>query len=351
MSKDTVTIVIVGLNFGAHIVEQLAGEVPGHNVRLVGLCDLDHAKAKALAAKHGNLRVYDSIDAILTDPEVDAVGLYTGPNGRAALLQKIIRTGKDVMTTKPFEYDVAAAAAVLEEARRLGRVIHLNSPNPGGSPDLSVIHKWEEQFDLGTPVAARGETWTYYRDEADGSWYDDPERCPVAPIFRIGIYLINDMVNILGRARQVGVLQSRMFTGRPTPDNAQLAIEFESGAVANIFASFCVRDGDHYRAGLTVNYERGTVYRNVGAQRTVNDGEGCELGVVVNEKMWAPRQLAAEATVVTNSGDYDWAGFAAAVRREPDAPTYDPEHILEPLRIVNAMAKAAMSGKVELVER
>jgi len=294
------------------------------HVQLVGLCDLDRAKAEALAQKHGGLPVYDDLDAVLAASDIDGVGLYCGPSGRAALLSKIINAGKHVMTTKPFEIDVAAAGAVLAEARALGRVIHLNSPNPGISPDLAIIAKWREQFDLGMPVAARAETWTHYRDQADGSWYDDPAKCPVAPVFRLGIYMINDLVRIFGRARRVSVLQSRLFTKRPTPDNAQLAIEFESGALANVFASFCVRDGDHYRDGAILNFERGTIYRNVGPER----GESlCELNVVVNDGDWEPRRIAAQAAVDMRSGLYDWAGFAAAVRGDADAPAYDVEEI------------------------
>lgn len=341
-----VSIVIVGLNFGRHIVEELTCDGGNPHVNIVGLCDLDREKAEKLAAEYGGLKVYDSLDAVLADPEVEAVGLYTGPNGRAKWLSAIINAGKDVMTTKPFELDAAAATAVLEEARKLGRVIHLNSPNPGISPDMAVVQAWREKYDLGAPVAARAEVWTHYREEADGGWYDDPEKCPVAPVFRLGIYLINDLIRVFGRAKRVGVMGTRLFTGRPTPDNGQLSIEFENGALINIFASFCVRDGDHYRNGLTLNFERGTVYRNVGPQRGT---AAAELAVVTNEKMWAPRELTATTDVDFSSGQYDWAGFAAAVRREADAPTYEIEHIVEPIRIVNAMKKSEQTGRIETV--
>ncbi len=343
-----VPIVIVGLNFGRHIVEELAKDGGHPQVRVAGLCDLDRAKAEALSAAHGTIPVYGSLDEVLADPKVTAVGLYTGPNGRAALLSKIIRAGKHAMTTKPFETDAVAATAVLEEAARLGRVIHLNSPGPGISPDLAVMREWRERFDLGAPVAARAEVWTHYREQADGGWYDDPRLCPVAPVFRLGIYLINDLVRLFGRARRVSVMGTRLFTGRPTADNGQLAVEFENGALANIFASFCVRDGDHYRNGLTINYERGTLYRNVGPERA---GDGSELSVVVNDEAWKPRRLAARTTVSSRSGHYDWAGFAAAVNGEADAPGYEIDHVVEPLRILDAMATAERTGKTETIRR
>ncbi|MBN1863473.1 MAG: Gfo/Idh/MocA family oxidoreductase [Victivallales bacterium] len=343
-----VSIVIVGLNFGRHIVDELTRDGGNPHMKLTGLCDIDRSKAEALASGQSGLEVYAGLDAVLSDPSVDAVGLFTGPEKRAELLSRIISAGKDVMTTKPFETDPAAAKAVLEESLKLGRVIHLNSPNPGISPDLAVIRNWREQYSLGEPVAARAEVWTHYREKADGGWYDDPVKCPLAPVFRLGIYLINDLVCLFGAAGKVAAMGTRLFTERPTADNGQLVIEFGNGALANIFASFCVRDGDHYRNGLTVNYECGTVYRNVGPERA---GDGSELSVVVNDAEWKPRRLAAQTIVRGRSGHYDWNGFAAAIRRESNAPTYDIEHIIEPLRILNAMGKSEKSGKTEPVIR
>lgn len=341
-------MVLVGLGFGRKIVDCLLENGENPHVQLVGICDMDRTKSEAVATQYTGLKIYEDLDAVLADDSIQTVGLFTGPNGRAALLSKIIRTGKDVMTTKPFEVDVAAATAIHEEADQLGRVIHLNSPTVVPSPAMQAIHDWRDEFDLGAAVAARADIWTHYRDQADGSWYDDPQRCPVAPVFRLGIYLINDLVRLFGRARKVNVLSTRLFTGRPTPDNAQLAIEFENGALANIFASFCVRDGDHYRNSLTVNYERGTIFRDVGAERTPEVGN---LSLITNADVWAPRKVSAQIEFPeADNDDYNWAAFAAAVNRQSDAPTYDKEHILEPLRIIDAMALAEQTGQTTPVQ-
>lgn len=343
-------MVVVGLNFGRHIVDELTREGGSPHLRLTGLCDLDRAKAADLAAKHGNLPVYDSLEDVLGDPAVRAVGLFTGPVGRADLIRRIIEAGKDVMTTKPFEADPVAAEAVLRQAAKLGRVLHLNSPNPGASADLAVIQRWRQTLSLGRPIAARADVWASYREKADGRWYDDPAKCPAAPVFRLGIYVINDLVRLFGRARRVNVFSTRLFTGRPTADNAQLAIEFENGALANVFASFCVRDGDPYRNSLTLNYENGTVYRNAGPVRRAGGSEA-ELDVVVNDGMHQARRVAESTLVQSRSGHYDWAGFARAVRGEADAPGYEIEHVVEPLRIIAAMAEAERSGEVVEIHR
>ena len=200
-----IPIAIVGLNFGSHIIELLGGVEP--LFRLAAVCDLDFAKAKERAAGLG-VRAYGNLDDLLADPDIPVIGLFTGPAGRAELLGQIIRAGKDVITTKPFEVDPKAAAAVLLEAKRLGRVIHLNSPSPLLSPDLAQIVRWRDEYDLGRPTGARAEAWASYQEAADGGWHDDPARCPLAPVFRIGIYLINDLIHLFGSIEAVQVFHS-----------------------------------------------------------------------------------------------------------------------------------------------
>src|SRR5690606_35100525 len=118
---------IVGLNFGRHILDQLARDDVKLHLRLAAVCDMDALKAADYATRFG-VKAYTSIDDLIADPAIPAIGLFTGPVGRAALIRKIIHAGKDVITTKPFETDPDAALDVLREARSIGRVVHLNSP-------------------------------------------------------------------------------------------------------------------------------------------------------------------------------------------------------------------------------
>jgi len=125
MSK--IKIGIVGLNFGKHIIKEIV-EGPGREwLELAAVCDIEQAKAREHAQKHG-VKAYFDLDALLADCGIPAIGLFTGPVGRADLIRRIVRAGKDVMTTKPFELDPAAGLAVLKEARGMGRVVHMNSP-------------------------------------------------------------------------------------------------------------------------------------------------------------------------------------------------------------------------------
>jgi predicted dehydrogenase len=321
----------VGLNFGRSVIEDVRRGPASRLVRVAGVCDLDADKAKA-AASELKVPAFSSLDELLAEPDIPAVGLFTGPVGRARLIRRIIRAGKHVMTTKPFELDPEAALSVLEEARRLGRVVHLNSPGPLLTPDMAQIRRWRETHALGLPVAARADVWVSYREKANGSWYDDPRRCPVAPVLRLGIYLINDLALIFGEAKQVRVLQSRLFTQRPTSDNAQVGILYRNGALANVFASFGVKDGEPYRYSLVVNFENGTIYRH----RT-NAGGRLSL-VTANE---AGGRCVERVPLDGTTGGYQWEAFCRAVRGERLAGEIAPEQIVAGVRVIRMMAEAA----------
>lgn len=337
-TRQRIRIAVVGLNFGQWILEQIAGSAASPWLELAAVCDLDAGKAHATAGKY-NVKACTDLDALLADASIPAIGLFTGPAGRANLIRKIIRAGKDVLTTKPFERDPAAALEVLREAQRLGRVVHMNSPGPLPPPDIALIRQWQGQHRLGAPVAARIETWASYREQPNGSWYDDPRLCPVPPIFRLGIYLINDLVAVLGEAQKVVMLESRLFTGRPTADNGQLGILFRNGALANVFASFCVGDGDYYRNGLTLNFERGTIYRDVGAARP---DAPSDLNLVMNVN--GKRACVEHAELVQHSGEYQWENFWRALNGAKLEGEILPEQIVMGLSVIEAMAKAAQSG-------
>ena len=337
-----IPIAMVGLNFGRHIIDTQLLQGPGAPYfQLSGICDMDRMRAAKVSEVLG-VKTYADLDEILADPAIPAVGLYTGPAGRAELVRKIIRAGKDVMTTKPFELDPEAALSVLLEARELGRIVHLNSPTPVPALDICKIAAWHAEYNLGNPVGCRADVWVSYAERADGTWHDDPEKCPVAPIFRLGIYLINDLIELFGEAEEVQVLASRLTTGRPTPDTAQLGIRFKNGGLANIFSSFCVNDGDQYRNSLVLNFQNGTVYRNVGPCRGKGaENDVSELSLVVCKN--GVRSVVAQAQTAA-SGHYRWDLFHRAIRGEKIEGETTPGQLVGGLKVVRAMYEAHRSG-------
>ena len=328
------SLVVVGLSFGRHLLEWMKAAPGAERFKLAGVSDLRADVLAEMAAKHG-VKAYASLDEVLADRSIEVVGLFTPPTGRAKLLRKILRAGKDVMTTKPFELDSAEADDVLREAQRLGRVVHLNSPSPEPSADLAEIEAWAKEFDLGRLVSARGEVWISYNEKADGSWLDDPLLCPGGAMMRLGIYLINDIVHLAGPIGEIHLTGSRVRTGRPTLDNALLTMSGAGGCVASVYASFCVDDGDKYANGLSLNYERGSIYRNIGATERPAKADSSRLSLVMREG--DVRRVVAEKTFEECSGNYQWGNLYRAVGGKESITEGYREKIVEGVRVLEGM--------------
>ncbi|MDR2675627.1 MAG: Gfo/Idh/MocA family oxidoreductase [Opitutaceae bacterium] len=351
--ETPLNIGFVGLGWGAHVAGMLASGPASRLFNVAAACDMDAQRLAEFAARH-RVKTHAGLDALLADRDVPVIGLFSGPAGRAGLLRRIIRAGKDVMTTKPFELDPAAARGVLEEARALGRVIHVNSPPPEPPRYIGQILRWQRGHDLGRPVSCRGEMLASYHEKADGRWLDDPALCPAAPVFRIGIYTLNDLLRLFGPVAAVSVMGSRVRTGRPTPDNAQLGLLFANGALGSVHASFCVDDGQHYANALTLHYERGTITRNILPAAYGRAEWRTQLRLVATRKTAGPDGRGG-AEVFTEdwesdeaSGSYEWQAFHDAItgRRTIAMPV---DEIVGATAVVAAMARAERSGAVERV--
>ncbi|MEN6427694.1 MAG: Gfo/Idh/MocA family oxidoreductase [Phycisphaerales bacterium] len=83
----------------------------GHpNATLLGVTDTNRSREEA--ASRLGLRWYDSVDALLDDPKVQAVFIATNNRSHAPLAQKAIEAGKHCLIEKPI-------ATTLNDARRL----------------------------------------------------------------------------------------------------------------------------------------------------------------------------------------------------------------------------------------
>jgi len=330
-------IVILGLNFGKHIADELSAGILG--IELYGVCDIDEKKTDSIAEKHG-VKPFYSLDNVLLDENVDAIGVFTGPNGRAAIISLIINSGRDVMTTKPFESNDLSAQKVLEEAEKLGRIIHMNSPNPRPFGEMIKIQEWIKEGKIGKPTLAHSDVWAYYgptKAEA-GSWYDDPITCPVAPIFRLGIYPLNNLLTIFGEPEEVQVITSKIETEKPTPDNASLTIKFTDGAILNLQGSFVVGGPDKYKNSLTICGTKGVIYFETGP-RNRNEYNHATLTLSTDDEIL-------EVEIKEKSGLYDWEYFLHCVNGgEKDENELTISQVVKSVKLMKAISKAELSGQ------
>jgi predicted dehydrogenase len=93
------------------------------DVEIHAVAARDPARAAKFAAKHGIGRVHDSYDALLADPDVDAVynPLPNGLHGEWTV--KALEAGKHVLCEKPFTANAEEAEQVAAVAASSGKVV------------------------------------------------------------------------------------------------------------------------------------------------------------------------------------------------------------------------------------
>jgi predicted dehydrogenase len=92
-------------------------------VEVVAVAARDPARARSFATKHGIGRVLDSYDALLADPDVDAVYNPLPNSMHAAWTIKALEAGKHVLCEKPCTSNSAEAEQVASVAETSGLVV------------------------------------------------------------------------------------------------------------------------------------------------------------------------------------------------------------------------------------
>jgi predicted dehydrogenase len=84
---------------------------------LVAVMRRDGEKARDYARRHGVPRAYDNADALIADPEVEAVYVATPPSSHCELALRIAATGKPCLVEKPMARNHAECVRMIDAFR------------------------------------------------------------------------------------------------------------------------------------------------------------------------------------------------------------------------------------------
>ncbi|MDZ7373707.1 MAG: Gfo/Idh/MocA family oxidoreductase, partial [candidate division KSB1 bacterium] len=107
-------------NWGKNVLRNLLG-LPGVEVPVVA--DIDPALRAATARQYPTLRVVESVDAVLSEPGLDAVVIATPPRTHYELALKALTEGKNVFVEKPLTLSASDAEVLVREAEARGLVL------------------------------------------------------------------------------------------------------------------------------------------------------------------------------------------------------------------------------------
>ena len=217
-------IAIVGHGYwGPNIARNL---VERPEFRLLGLCELDPARAADFSRRHPEIPTHADLDVVLLDPRIEAVAIATPPRTHHGLVRRALEAGKHVLVEKPLATCSEDAEDLIALASERDLVLM-----PGHtflySPPVNKVRDLIRAGELGDEIyfvtSSRMNLGVY---QADGVV------CDLAPHdLSILIYWLDLPI------AQVAASACTVFQD-DVPETAFLTVTFEGGPTANIQISW-----------------------------------------------------------------------------------------------------------------
>ena len=125
------------------------------DVDLVGACDADFAKARAIAGRFGIPRVFRTDEEVFVSDDIDAVVICTPSHLHESQAIAALEGGKHVLVEKPLALDAAAAERVVAAAERTGLSLMV-AMNNRYRPDAMALKPFADGGELGELFLVRG---------------------------------------------------------------------------------------------------------------------------------------------------------------------------------------------------
>ena len=256
MTEGTLRLAIVGCGdvLYRHYLPALAA-LDGVAVR--ALVDPRPGAADAAAAQidgwSPGASAFTDLDEMLRAGGVDGAIDLTPAPGHGAVNQAILDAGLHLYSEKPLASSVADADRLIETAAQSG-VMFLCAPGSAATKRFRWLGEVIASGRYGSPTLAVA----HHADPGPAAWREytgNPTpfyREGVGPVFDHGVYRLHEMTTLLGpvaRVQAMGAIGSptRVVRGGPltgqaidvtTPDHVLINLEFASGALGQLLASF-----------------------------------------------------------------------------------------------------------------
>jgi predicted dehydrogenase len=333
---------IVGLGWwGKTLVESLAD---GSDVMRFGalMTRTRNEDAEAFARQH-KLRVLDTYEAVLADPEINAVVLSTPPSGHREQVIAAARAGKHVFCEKPFTYSKADAEAAVAAVRQAGVTLGIGynrrfHPEMGKlrerirAGELGVVQHIECNMTFPNALFLKDTAWRAMKDEA-----------PCGGLAPLGVHAVDAMIDLCG---EIDHVYCQSFAR---------VVEFGTDDTTSIL--FRMRDGMSGYLGMITTTGPGFSFQMFGSKGWLRlegvthvAGASSEerrtrlFGACKFQPVKGPLEVwEAEKCDVTRAA---FEAFAHAAQGGPPFPI-SPEQIVHGSSVAQAIIRSAASGTTE----
>ena len=307
---------------------------------LVACCDIVPGKASAFADKYApGIRAYDSMEAMLNDPDIQAVSICTPSGLHAECCIAVAEAGKHILCEKPLDVTLeaidAAIAACKEHNVKLSGVFQRRTYGSSKKVREAVRTGKLGKLVIGDAYQKYFRSHEYY---ASGAWRATWDLDGGGALMNQGVHGIDLLLYLMGDVKRLSAYARRLVRNIEVEDTAVAILEFVNGAVGVIEGTTSVTPG--YGCRIEISGDNGTIVLDedkitkwdIPGQDSEADAAGGGVGT------------AADPTAVTASGHTAHViDLCGAIRedREPEIPGSEARRAVE---VIKAIYKSSREG-------
>src|SRR3954467_1003426 len=187
MSERKIRVAIVGLGFGAEFIP-IYQRHP--NAEMYAICRRDRKELDACGDRFGGKTRFTDYDALLADPNVDAVHINSPIADHAPQSIAALKAGKHVASTVPMGVSIDECRQIVELQRKTGKV-YMMMETVVYSREYLFVKELYDKGELGRIQFLRGS----HQQDMDG-W---PDYWPGLPPMHYATHCVSPCLAVLGK--------------------------------------------------------------------------------------------------------------------------------------------------------
>lgn len=299
-------------------------------VQLVGICDSDGAKARALASRSGISGAYTDIEDLLEFGKVDVAVVCTPNHLHEVHAISALAAGAHVLIERPMALTSAGAAKVLKAAERYGRLARVGM-NFRFRADVQAVHGFLAGGELGAVTSIRT-GWHVFRAARQLlGWRSRKPESGGGVMMDLGLAMLDLALWTAGNP-EVERVSAKLDRGKggTAVDEAGAAYLHCAGGLDILVDASWRHVGEGERTWLDVQGTKGSA--SISPLRVYKEMHGTPVDVT-------PTGAASRENAFTASYRSGWAYFLAIVRGEVQARA--PEEHVSRLKVIEAVYRSA----------
>jgi predicted dehydrogenase len=297
-------------------------------------------------AKQHSLQIANSLEAVLSDPKIDAVVLATPPSGHLRQIEAAAAAGKHVYCEKPFTFSETEAEAAVAAVQKAKRVVGVGY-NRRFHPEMVKLRERIKAGELGV-IEHIEATMTYPNALSlpATAWRQQKAEAPLGGLGPMGVHAIDGMIQMQGEIDQVFCQSFARVVETGPDDTTSMLFRMKNGASGYLGTMTATGAGFSFQVFGSKGWQRLEGVTHVTGAPS-EERRTRQFGVCKFQPVKGPLETWEAERLDIVRATFD--AFARACQGGPPFPI-PPDQIVHCAAVSEALIRSAASGKVEKVQ-